>query len=232
MAALAAHPEQMADLIDMLHRRAPDAEPLLDLLGRVAQAAVCVLAGIDGAAVASLLDPSPFTVAHTDARVLAVDDQQYATNGGLCLQAARRGVAVAMTVDQVRRRWPLLAATAHRAGFKSFLAVPVRAGNQCVGVLNLYGAGDAVLTPDPDLLTVLTEYAGQGFTDFTDHQRFAGAVLRQAVSDHKVIGQAISLLVAVHGFSYPYAEAVLHDQAHDWERTPAEQAARIIAAAN
>jgi GAF domain-containing protein len=229
MRALAAHPEQMANLIEALHREASDADTLLNLMGRIAREAVRLLDGVGWAGITAQFDGPPLTAAHTDIRVLVVDERQYAADDGPCLQAMRSGVTVAMTLDQVRRRWPQLAATADRVGVRSFLAVPLRVGDQSVGVLNLYSAADHVPTPDPDLLTVLTEYAGRGLTDYRNHQPgHADQAYRQAVTDQATIEQAIGVLMAVYGFSFRYAKGVLYDQAQDWRRTPTEQAQRII----
>lgn len=82
MRALAAHPEQMADLIEALHRRAVDAGALLDLMGRVSRQAVQLLDGVGWAGVTTQIDGPPLTAAHTDHRVLIVDEGQYLLGDG------------------------------------------------------------------------------------------------------------------------------------------------------
>ena len=162
--------------------------------------------------------------------MLVVDERQYTADDGPCLQAMRTGVVVAMTLDVVRRWWPQLAASAEQVGVRSFLAVPLRAGDRSAGVLNLYSADAGVPQPDADLLTVLTEYGGRGLLDYQNSRPnpTAEEALRRALTGWATVEQAIGVLMAVHGFSFDYAHNVLHDQAKDWERTLSDQAAYII----
>ena len=228
--ALAAHPEQMANLIEALHRRAGNADALLDLMGRITREAVRLLPGVGWAGITAQFDGPPLTASHTDARVLIVDEGQYAAGDGPCLQAMRTGETVEMNLEQARSRWPHLAATADEVGVRSFLAVPLRVGGRAVGVLNLYSANNTVPQPDKDLLTVLTEYAGRGLTDFQESRSdpTPEQALREAISHWATVEQAIGVMMAVYGFSADYAREVLCDQAQDWGRTLSDQAARII----
>ena len=123
--ALAAHPEQMADLIEALHRRAGNADALLDLMGRVAREAVRLLPGVGWAEITAQFDGPPLTATSTDARVLVVDERQYAAGDGPCLLAMRTGRTVAVTSEQIWARWPHLASAAEQVGVRSFLAVPL-----------------------------------------------------------------------------------------------------------
>jgi hypothetical protein len=228
--ALAAHPEQMANLIEALHRRAGDADALLDLMGRIAREGVRLLPGVGWAGITAQFDGPPLTATSTDARVLVVDERQYAAGDGPCLQAMHTGATVAMTADEARRWWPQLAAAAGEVGVRSFLAVPLLAGDRAVGVLNLYSADGRVPEPDADLLTVLTEYAGRGLTDY-QHSRpdpTPEQALRQAMTGWGTVERAIGVLTAAYGFSPDYARDVLCDQAHNWGRSLSDQAARII----
>ena len=99
-----------------------------------------------------------------------------------------------------------------------------------VGVLNLYSADDTVPEPDVDLMTVLTEYAGRGLTDYQDSRPdpTAEEALRRAITDWATVEQAIGVLMTVYGFSSQYAREVLSDQAQDWKRTVTDQAAHVI----
>ena len=228
--ALAAHPEQMANLIEALHRRAGDADALLDLMRRIAHEAVRLLPGVGWAGITAQFDGPPLTASSTDTRVLLVDEGQYTAGDGPCLQAMRTSKTVAMTLKQMQQRWPHLAATAEHAGVRSILAVPLPAGGGPAGVLNLYTSHHTVPQPDPDVMTVLTEYAARGFTDYQDSRPdpTPEQALRQAKVRWATVEQAIRVLMAVHGFSSDYAREVLCDQAQDWGRTLSDQAAHII----
>lgn len=228
--ALAAHPEQTANLILALHRRAVDADALLNLMGRISREAVRLLPGVGWAGITAQFNGPPLTATYTDARVLIVDERQYAVDDGPCLQAMRTGVTVAMTLHQVATLWPQRADSANRVGVRSFLAVPLHTGDRAVGVLNLYSTADTVPEPDADLMTVLTEYAGRGLTDYQNSQPnpIAEEALRRVLADWSIIEQAIGVLMTVHGFDVHYATQVLYDQAQDWGRTVADHAAHVI----
>lgn len=229
--ALAAHPEQMATLIQSLHRRAVDTESLLDLMGRLARQAVRILDGVGWAGVTVQFDgEQPLTAAHTDERVMVVDEHQYAGGDGPCLRAMRSGEAVAMTAAEVTRAWPRLGRIARQVGVHSFLALPLHVQGRTIAVLNFYSAAERVPVPDPDFLIVLAEYAGRGFTDYQAHQPppVTSDALRVALAEWVVVEQAVGVLMQTYGFSADYAMDVLSDQAQDWNRTRLEQAMFIL----
>ncbi len=228
--ALAAHPEEMAQLIEALHRRAYDAGTLLDLMGRISREAVRLLDGVRWAGVTAQFDGPPLTAAHTDNRVLIVDEQQYISHDGPCLRAMRTNTTVRMNLAELGQAWPHLARRAAEVGVHAVLALPLLANGRSVGALNLYSADGDVPVPDPDLLTVLTEYAGRGLADFQDSQPAPtrDEVLRRAGTDSANIQQAVGALMLEHGFAADYAHEVLVDQAQDWGRTLSDQAAHVI----
>ena len=199
-------------------------------MGRVSREAVRLLAGVRWAGITAQFDGPPLTAAHTDARVLVVDERQYLIQDGPCLRAMRTGTVVRMTLADIRQVWPELALTADQVGVHAVLALPLYANDRSVGALNLYSADDDVPTPDPDLLTVFTEYIGRGLADFQNSQPAPSVdeVLRRSVADWVSVQQAVGVLMEVHGFSAEYARQVLLDQAQDWGRTLSDQAAHVI----
>jgi GAF domain-containing protein len=122
---------------------------------------------------------------------------------------------VRMTTDEVQAIWPRLGQIAAGVGVRSFLAVPLHADGQAVGALNLYSADAEPPDPDPDLLTVLTEYADRGLTDYQNSQPYP--TVEEAIRR--------GLVQWINGFTLNYARDVLRDQAEDWGRTLSEQAA-------
>lgn len=230
--ALAAHPEEIAHLIEVLHARVDDAPSLLELLDRVTAEALRLLHEVGWAGVTALFDDGyPLTAAHTDALVLIVDEWQYAAHDGPCLQAMRTGTPVAMTLPAVQRRWPTLGRHAGQVGVRSFLAIPLHAAGRCAGVLNLYSPAEQLPEPDRDLVTVLTEYAGRGLTAYARSRPYPTAeqAFRHAQADRAAVSDAVAVLMTVHGFQEDYARGVLSDQAQDWGRTVAAQAAYVVA---
>lgn len=231
--ALAAHPEQMADLMEALHRRVVDEDSLLDLMGRASREAVRLLDDANWAGVTAQFAGTPFTAAHTDDKVLVVDEGQYGQGDGPCLTAMRENRDVAMTADEVQDLWPHLAAIADTAGVRAFLAKPLHARERAVGSLNLYSArAQGLRTPDPDVVTVLTEYLDRGLTDYSAAQPGEQQALRirQRLLERQTIHSAVGVLMARHDLSAADAADLLNRQAAHQGRPVHEVASTILAA--
>src|SRR4051794_17863636 len=104
--AIAVHPPLVPDMVVALGGRANDDTTLLSLMAQASRAAVQHLPGVQWAGVTAQFDRTPFTTTHTDARVLIVDEGQYATRDGPCLQAIRRDAVVSMNITEVASTWP------------------------------------------------------------------------------------------------------------------------------
>ena len=163
---------------------------------------------------------TPFTAAHTDDRVLVVDRAQYAQGDGPALAAMRTDQKTAATLEQARRRWPLLAGAATAAGVRSFLSEPLHAGGRTVGSLNLYSDRPGGLrTPglDPTLLAVLAGYLDRGLADYRGgHPGADGAARSQSIlRDRRTVHRAMAVLTAARGLTAADAAATLHRRAND-----------------
>ena len=174
---------------------------------------------------------TPFTAAHTDMRVLIVDEGQYGQGDGPCLTAMRTDSPVAMTSDDVRDRWPELALIADGVGVRAYRAEPLHARDRSVGSLNLYSArAEGLRDADPDVLTVLTEYLDRGLTDFSAAQpgEADAAGIQHRLRVRRIINQAIGILMALHHLSADDAAARLDRQAGDLDRSVQNVAADLI----
>ncbi len=84
-------------------------------------------------------DHAPETVASSRERVLEVDAARYAAGKGPCLEAARTGQVVRVSVQQAAGRWPEFAASA-RARVRSYRSAPPSIDEKAAGSLNLYSS--------------------------------------------------------------------------------------------
>src|SRR6478609_2314971 len=192
---------RMVELMLTLHRRVHDEESLLDLLARAAREAVRLIDDADWAGVTVRFAGEPFTAAHTDRRVLVVDQGQYGQGDGPCLAAMRTDQWVVVTGAQIRPRWPYLAPIAEAAGVRAYLATPLHAGDRAIGSLNLYSArADGLRTPDDDVLTVLTGYLDRGLTDYiAAHPGQNGALtVQHLLRDRRVVAHAADILMMLN----------------------------------
>lgn len=231
--ALAAHPLEMARLIELLRGRVRDEDGLIDLMSRAAHEAVRLVDDVDWAGVTAQFDGPPFTAASTDRRAMIVDEGQYGEGDGPCLLALRTGRPVSMTSEQVADRWPILADAVRTAGVHAFHAEPLHARDHPVGCLNMYSATSGGLqNPDPDLLIVLTEYLDRGLADYSAAQPGEPDAhhLQQALRTRFTVNQAIGVLMATHGISAALARASFQQRLgqHADAGACAEQIARDI----
>jgi len=233
--AVAANPQQMADLVQALGRRVADDDDLAELMTQAARGAVRLIHDAHWAGVTAQFAGVPVTAAHTEARVLVVDEGQYGQGDGPCLAAIRLDRPVAMTVEQVRDRWPALAQIADTAGVRSFLAEPLHVRDRPVGSLNMYSARvGGRRTPDPDIVTVLTGYLDRGLTDYSAAQpgETQAVRLRQHLRDRQLIDTAVGVLMARHSLSAAAATDLLENNAARHGQSVLQTAADLIDAQN
>jgi serine phosphatase RsbU (regulator of sigma subunit) len=98
--------------------------------------------GVPGCAEASVTvmhDGSPHTMSATDARAVAVDEQQYDNDDGPCVSAMHERRVVSVPDFAEESRWPPVTAEGLRAGIHSSLSLPLEGDGEVLGALNLYG---------------------------------------------------------------------------------------------
>jgi serine phosphatase RsbU (regulator of sigma subunit) len=95
--------------------------------------------GCGEASVTVLHDGDARTMAATDSRAVRVDERQYASGSGPCLSAMDEREVVSVPDYETEARWPEVTAEGRRVGIHSGLSLPLAAGDQVLGALNLYG---------------------------------------------------------------------------------------------
>lgn len=183
------------------------------------------------ASVSVLSDSTPETVASSSDRVLAIDSEQYAAGEGPCLEAARTGQLVRVTVDQLGGRWPRFARSAQSAGVGSYLSCPLVIDEQFAGSLNLYserGHGfdqldEAVLR----LYVTVTSAAIANARRYAQARRL-GEQLRAALDSRAVIDQALGVLMATRGMNAEQAFSELSRQSQNTNTKLRDIAARLV----
>jgi len=94
----------------------------------------------DGLSCGMTMEPNgrPLTVACSDPVTSRVDQVQYRLDDGPCLHAMRDGELVRIEDTADQEQWPVFESEAAAAGIRSCLALPLMAGGESVGALNLY----------------------------------------------------------------------------------------------
>ncbi|MDQ1392081.1 MAG: hypothetical protein QOF30_1058 [Acidimicrobiaceae bacterium] len=183
-------------------------EETLDAVAQLAQASI---PGCDSASVTVMHDGQPSTSVSTGEMAWDVDQRQYASDEGPCLDAVRLQTIVKVDSYLDEARWPNLVPTAIDHGVRSSLSLPLVALDEPVGALNLYsttpsgfdhavGVGRTFATQAA--ITLANAAALQRATELARH-------LSIALERRDVIGQAKGILIAQSGMSSEEAFNVL-----------------------
>ncbi len=209
-------PERLGEIVGSLGRRIEDTDELGELLQRSVDLAHDVIRGADSCGVTIDYDGTTYTAVYTDSTTLAVDEMQYETGEGPCLEASRTDTTIVVDCDSTEQRWPEFAAAARTEGVHSFLASPIRTLDGVIGSFNLYGSSaDAFDDMDADILDSLTTTVGRAIGE---HARYTDATttvsgLRDAMARRAPIEQAKGILMAMRGLDADAAFDVLSREA-------------------
>jgi GAF domain-containing protein len=149
-------PDSLQLLAEEMVLELPAVDELLMDAARAAAAGVGLSCGITYVARYGMV-----TVASSDEQAYAVDEIQYGTGEGPCLEALRSGVEVRVDDVSAETRWGSYPEMALRAGVRSSLSLPVMVGDRAVGALNVYSSEVGPLTADQEAAAILaTSQAG------------------------------------------------------------------------
>jgi transcriptional regulator with GAF, ATPase, and Fis domain len=185
------------------------------LLQRMCRHVLQVIPQADTASVSLVRDGGADTVATTDGHAVEIDEAQYTSGEGPCLESAKTGQVVRVTVSEVRDRWPAFVEAAGRAAVASYLSAPLFIDKEYQGSLNLYGEDshgfgelDAAML---ELYTTAAEAALRSTRRWLQARELAEN-LREALTSRAVIDQAKGILMAAHRVTADEAFTLLVEQ--------------------
>lgn len=191
--------DEVTSALESLTRVLDQEEDLAVILHRLCRQAVQAIPGVTMASVTLLRDDSPDTAATTDDLAGEVDQAQYRAGEGPCLESARDGKVVRVSVPDVQQRWPAFAEAATDLGVSSYLSAPLFIDHEYHGSLNLYGEqSDGFRKLDAALLELYTTAAEAALRNARRYLQSREHVdhLRQALTSRAVIDQAKGILMA------------------------------------
>ena len=182
-------------------------EPLDDVARRVAETALAAIPHADVISITVLSWPNSRTAACTDEEALALDNEQYASGQGPCLDAALQRTPLRAIIDEEQQRWPEFVEAAQRAGIRASLSVPlmiagVDSEQELVGSLNIYSRTAAAFDQfDAELMRLYSVAAGQAISNSSRWQKSRETVtqLETALLSRSDIDMAKGALIALHG---------------------------------
>ncbi|WNV86061.1 GAF and ANTAR domain-containing protein [Umezawaea sp. Da 62-37] len=208
----------LVEQFTLLTRSLLDARTIGEALERVVAAAVAVIPGVDVASVTMRAPDGTFhTPIETHELALDLDQVQYATGEGPCVDAARMpGPALAYSGDLAADpNWPVFGPAAAARGMRSLLSTTVLPNvrpPQLSGALNLYsGERHGFTAADRDTALLLATHATLALmaTTALTNAELNAAELRKAIDSRDVIGQAKGILMHRRGITADEAFEVL-----------------------
>jgi GAF domain-containing protein len=196
-----------AEAVETLRDLFASEEPLDVIASRVAESAAAATLHADAVSITVLTWPEARTAASTDARALDLDDQQYASGRGPCLEAALSRTPIRGVMSEDQERWPEFVTAAIRHGIRASLSVPLIVGGvdedqELVGSLNIYSDTAAAFDPfDEVLMRLFTVAASQAITNANRwaHSRVTVTQLEAALISRSNIDMAKGALMALYG---------------------------------
>jgi GAF domain-containing protein len=183
-----------------------------ETLNTVAHLAVASLDGCDAAGVTLKKNGNGTTTAATDEVVLSVDEAQYQTGEGPCLQAMRE--AKPFFIDSMARdtRFPRYTPLAIAAGIRSSMTFPLQVHDETIGALNLYSRAErAFRESDHPLALIFAAQASVGLLNVRTYDDLRKMIrqLEEGLKTREVIGRATGVLMAREDLSAEAAFSLL-----------------------
>jgi GAF domain-containing protein len=114
------------------------ATTLADTLHRVSELAVSSLEPVAFAGLTLMVDGVPSTAVFTDHESPEIDQTQYETGSGPCLDAYRTGTVCTIASTREANPWPAFSDSCRAHGILSTLSLPMIAVGRTLGAMNLY----------------------------------------------------------------------------------------------
>jgi len=186
-----------ADIAEQLY----NAGSFDEVLSRIAEAAVSTIAGCRMASVTLFERRGCRTAASTDPAATAVDDAQYQSQEGPCLDAVDAAMVYAQSFPD--ERWPTLASRPTESGVQSAVSYRLAAAGSVTGgigggALNSYGVIPSAFTGTAqEIGLILAAHASVAVraVDERSAVESLGRDLQQVLLSRDVIGQAKGILM-------------------------------------
>ena len=175
-------------------------ESLDEALGRLVRTCRDAIDGCTDASVTMQRTKGPVTAATTSERALRVDQWEYATGLGPCMDALRDGKEHYVGDHAAAEAYEGFAPVLAEAGLCSVYGLPLLVGGETLGALNLYATGDDAFV-DATSVTLARHVARQAAMTLHnlrvyDAARTLAQQLEVALESRAVIEQAKGILMA------------------------------------
>jgi GAF domain-containing protein len=175
---------------------------LQETLSRVADLTVEAVPPVELAGITMMVEGRPQTAIFTDPEATEIDEAQYGTGEGPCVQAFRENRVIRIDSTLRDGPWQAFRETASEHGVRSTLSLPLTVDKEAVGALNLYAKREHAFGDDE--VETATLFASQAAIVLANAQAYWDARelssgLSEAMKHRAVIEQAKGVLMAAEG---------------------------------
>jgi hypothetical protein len=179
-------------------------QTLDSIFGRIGVLALETLRGWSAVGASIVECDKIATYGINDDRVKSVDQAQYDSGNGPCIDAIKEGECKYYNGTDIEPRWRQFAETAGDADVYSVVSFPLKLDGQNIGALNLYSKERDALRSGQREEGLL--FAAQAAVTLANARALIGATdkvgqLEEALESRTMIGQATGLLMAQEGLS-------------------------------
>jgi GAF domain-containing protein len=179
------------------------AQPLSAVLCRIAQLARETIPGADEVSTTLIERHRARTVGFAGTLAPVLDERQYASGRGPCMDAAVTGQTVEINDTATDLHYPEFSRQAHRHGIRHTLAIGMPVLQTTTGALNIYGRGDTGPFSD-QAKDIAFSFAGYAAVAVVNAALYAGALqevaqMKEAMTTRAVIEQAKGIIMRDQG---------------------------------
>jgi transcriptional regulator with GAF, ATPase, and Fis domain len=176
--------------------------PLADTLERVSVLASRALSETPEVSLTLLEGERAWTAATSGPVALQLDNKQYDTGSGPCLDAALYGETVKVTMNSADQPYSDFRQAAQREGVTHTMSIGLSTGDQVMGAMNIYNSTGRPLSEDSDRIArTIAVCAGIVLANLERYRQTAvrAAHLEVALQSRAPIEQAKGILMTRHG---------------------------------
>jgi GAF domain-containing protein len=176
------------------------AQPLSKTLERVAELSTRAIPGAGGVSVTLLDGDQARSVAFTGGLAAGLDERQYETGFGPCMDAARTGTTIVIKDTASDQTYPEFAREARRHGVTNTVSIGLPVADRTIGALNVYGM-DGGEPFDQEAIATAQTFAHYAAVALANAHLYTSTVelvqqLQQALQSRAVIDQAKGIIMA------------------------------------
>jgi GAF domain-containing protein len=192
-----------------------DGESFADTLERVAKIACAAIPGCSAGSVTLWSEGHPYTIVSTDDFARDIDEAQYETLEGPCLDASRTNKSYEITDMENDGRWPTFSAVAAKRGARSSLSLPLAVRGESLGALNLYSTELAGFRGALETGRLFAVQAGVAIANAQvfNASRALADELQETLRNRAILDQATGILMTRHDCGPAEARALLAEAA-------------------